>query len=73
MSNNKTSNDIIVPEKVCDSHTTKIIKQPRSEKLPQFSRLFILCVGITPAERLLELYHNQWDQKVDSLYTTLLY
>lgn len=34
---------------------------------------FLLLVGVTPAEKLLELYHGKWGQSVDPIFEELLY
>jgi hypothetical protein len=33
----------------------------------------ILVAGVTPAERLLELYNGKWGQSVDPVFEELLY
>ena len=32
-----------------------------------------LMAGITPAEKLLELYHGKWGQSIDPVFEELLY
>lgn len=33
----------------------------------------ILLAGVTPAEKLLELYYEKWEQSVDPVFEELLY
>lgn len=32
-----------------------------------------MVAGVTPAERLLELYHGKWEKSVDHVFEELLY
>ena len=36
-------------------------------------KVLSVCAGVTPAERLLKLYHEKWGQNVDPIFEELLY
>ena len=38
-----------------------------------FVSLMCVSAGVTPAEKLLELYHGKWGQSVDPVFEELLY
>ncbi|KAF3660845.1 Glutamate--cysteine ligase, chloroplastic [Capsicum annuum] len=55
----------------CQNDINTLFKLLELFRIP--SELFFILVGVTPAEKLLELYHGKWGQNVDPIYEELLY
>lgn len=46
---------------------------PQSFLFIWYLLIMLMLAGVTPAERLLELYDGKWNQSVDHVFEELLY